>query len=45
MIPMEYIIPSLRIVAFTNIADPNIMKERIAQLISLDENIFITGSH
>ena len=30
MMPMEYIIPSLRIAAFTDMVDPNIMEERMS---------------
>lgn len=42
---MEYIVPRLRIVAFTNIVDPDIMKERMSQLITLEEYKFIAGFH
>ena len=30
IIPMEYIVPTLRIVAFTNMAKPNTMEEQLA---------------
>ena len=30
MMPMEYIVPTLRIAAFTNMADPDIMEERMS---------------
>lgn len=38
VIPMEYIIPSLRIVAFAGIADHRALKERLAQLEELDKD-------
>ena len=42
---MEYIIPSLRISAFTNMADPDIMEECLAQLVALEEDRFIAQFH
>lgn len=42
---MEYIIPSLHIAAFTNMAEPDIMEERLAHLVSLEEDRFITNFH
>ena len=38
IIPMEYIIPSLCITAFTNMAEPDIMKEHLAHLVALEED-------
>jgi len=43
--PMEYIVPSLRIIAVTNMADSGIMEERMEQLIALEEDRFIIGFH
>ena len=43
--PMEYIVPSLRIANFKDMEDHDIMKERMAQLISLEEDRFIEGFH
>lgn len=42
---MEYIVPSLRIATFTNMADTNIVEERMSQLIILEEDMFIEGFH
>ena len=42
---MEYIVPSLRIAAFTNMAELDIMEERLAQLVTLEENQFIGNFH
>lgn len=36
IMPMEYIVPSLHIAAFTNMASPKIMDEQLAQLVSLE---------
>ena len=42
---MEYIIPSLRISQITEMADTDTMNERLAQLLSLEEDRFIAGFH
>ena len=43
--PTEYIVPSLRIVAFTNMAEPDIMEDRLVHLIALKEDRFIANFH
>ena len=43
--PMEYIVPSLRIVAFRNMAVLDIMEEHLAHLVTLEEDQFITNFH
>ena len=43
VMPMEYIVPSLRISAFTEMDDPSIMKERLAKILELEEDRFIAG--
>jgi transposase InsO family protein len=45
VVPMEYLVPSLRIVAFTNMDDISVVHERLAQLVKLEEDRFITGFH
>ena len=45
IIPMEYIVPSLCITTFTNIPEPNIMEECLAQLVALEEDLFISNFH
>ena len=45
IIPMEYIIPSLRIAQITEMADTDTMNERLAQLLALEEDKFIAGFH
>ena len=45
VMPMEYIIPSLRIAQITEMADTYTMNERLAQLLTLEEDRFITGFH
>ena len=42
--PMEYILPSLRIAQITEMADID-MTERLAQLLNLEEDRFIAGFH
>lgn len=43
--PLEYVIPSLRVTAFTNITDPDAVQERLAALIEHDEDRFLAGFH
>ena len=43
--PMEYILPSLRIAQITGMIDTNTMEERLAQLLALEEDRFIAGFH
>ena len=45
IMPMEYIVPSLHIIAFMNMAEPDIMEERLAQLVALEEDHFIANFH
>jgi hypothetical protein len=45
VVPMEYLVPSLRIVPITDMDDPGIVQERLAQLVELEEERFIGGFH
>jgi transposase InsO family protein len=45
VVPMEYLVPSLRIVAFTDMDDPGVVQERLAQLVELEEDRFIVVFH
>jgi hypothetical protein len=45
VVPMEYLVPSLRIAAFTNMDDTGAIQERLAQLLELEEDRFIAGFH
>ena len=45
VVPMEYLVPSLRIVAFTDMDDTSIVREGIVQLIELEQDRFIVGFH
>jgi hypothetical protein len=45
VVPMEYLVPSLRIVAFTDMDDTGVVRERLAQLVELEEDRFIAGFH
>ena len=44
-IPIEYIVPSLRIVVVTSMDDAVALEEHAAQLIQLEEDCFIAGFH
>ena len=43
--PMEYIIPSLKIAALTNMANEEIVNERLLDLVELEEDQFVAGFH
>lgn len=45
VIPMEYIVPSLRIVAITSMADCRDLEERLAQLAELEEEQLLARFH
>ena len=43
--PIEYIVPSLRLAAVTGMDDAEALKECVAQLVHLEEDRFIVGFH
>jgi hypothetical protein len=45
VVPMEYLVPSLRIVSFTGMDDTGVVQERLAQLVELEEDRFIVVFH
>jgi hypothetical protein len=45
VVPMEYLVPSLRIVSFTDMDDPSAIQEGLAQLVELEGERFIAGFH
>jgi transposase InsO family protein len=45
IVPMEYLVPSLRIVAFTNMDDTRFVQKRLTQLVELEEDRFIARFH
>jgi hypothetical protein len=45
VVPMEYLVPSLRIATFTYMDDKGTMQDRLAQLVELEEDRFIAGFH
>jgi hypothetical protein len=45
LVPMEYLVPSLRIISFTGMDDTGTVQERLAQLVELEEDRFIAGFH
>ena len=42
---MEYILPSLRIAQITGMIDTDTVEERLAQLLSIEEDRFVAGFH
>ena len=45
MVPMEYIVLSLRIVALTKMTDVDAIKQRLTQLVQMKEERFVVGFH
>jgi hypothetical protein len=45
VVPMEYLVPSLRITTFIDMDDNGIVQESLTQLVELEEDIFIAGIH
>jgi hypothetical protein len=45
VVPMEYLVPRLRIATFTDMDDTSVVQERLAQLVKLEEDRFIAGFH
>jgi transposase InsO family protein len=45
IVPMEYLVPSLRIASFTDMDDTRTVRERLAELVKLEEDKFILGFH
>ena len=43
--PMEYIMPSLRIATLTKMADCETLEEQLAQIMELEEDHFLVGFH
>ena len=43
VMPMEYIVPSLRISVFTEMDDPTMLNERLVKILELEEDRFIAG--
>ena len=45
VMPMEYIVLSLRVVVITEMTNVDVMEERLLQLIHLEEEHFVAGFH
>ena len=45
VIPMEYIVPSLRVVALIDMDDEDTVNKRLLHSIGLEEDCFIVGFH
>jgi hypothetical protein len=43
VVPMEYLVPSMRIAAFIDMDDTGAVQERLVQLVKLEEDRFIAG--
>ena len=45
VMPMEYIVPSLKIAALTDLVDEETIEERLLHLVELEEDKFVAGFH
>ena len=45
MMPMEYIVPSLKIATLIDLVDEETVNERLLHLVELEEDKFIVGFH
>ena len=45
VMPLEYIVPSLRVTTFNNMMNPDAVQERLGEIIQLDEDHFLAGCH
>jgi transposase InsO family protein len=45
VVPMEYLVPRLRIETFIDMDDTSVVQERVVQLVELEEDRFIVGFH
>jgi transposase InsO family protein len=45
VVPMEYLVPSLRIASFTDMDDTGTVRERLTQLVELEEDKFVAVFH
>ena len=45
MMPMEYVVPSLKIAVLTEMTDVETVNERLLHLLGLEEDRFIAGFH
>ena len=45
VMPMDYIMPSIRIAQITGMIDREMTNERLVQMLTLEEDRFITGFH
>ena len=45
IMPMEYIVPNLKIATLTDLADEEIVEERLLHLLDLEEDRFVAGFH
>ena len=45
VMPMQYIIPSLRVATLNDMVDEETLNERLLHLVGLEEDCFIVGFH
>lgn len=45
VMPLEYIVPSLRVVAFIDVVNPDAIQDILAVIMELDEDRFLADCH
>ena len=45
MVPMEYIVRSLRIASLTDMNDGYVVEQRLSQLVQMEEECLVAGFH
>lgn len=45
MVPLEFLVPSLRATAITNMIERGAVQERLSQLMSMEEDRILVGFH
>jgi hypothetical protein len=45
MVPLEFLVPSLHVAAITNVTERGAIKERLNQLMEMEEDKILTGFH
>jgi hypothetical protein len=45
VVPLEFVVPSLRVISITNMTEQGTIQERLSQLMSMEEDMILVGFH
>jgi hypothetical protein len=45
MVPLEFLVPSLRVATITNVTERSTVQERLSQLMIMEEDRILAGFH